>query len=81
MLASDEKNDWLKLLAWLELLAWVEKNDSLLLLLSFLSLLQNEPHHLSSSSLSLLNSLFVLFGESNVVLNSLQELNQLLWLS
>ena len=63
---------------WLEALAWVEKNDSLLL--SFLCLLQNEPHHLSYSSLSSLNSLFLLFGESNVVLSPLHELNQLSWL-
>ena len=63
---------------WLELLAWVEKND--LLLLSLLSLLQNELHHLSSSSSSSLNSLFLLLGESNVVLKPLHKLNQLLLL-
>ena len=61
---------------WLELLTWVEKNDSLLL--SFLSLLQNELHHLSSSSSPAPNPLFLLLGQSNVVLKTLHELNQLL---
>ena len=64
--------------AWDEALAWEEKNESLLLLLSFLPLLQKELHPWSSSSLSSLNSLVLLLGESNVVVKPLHELNQLL---